>query len=140
MTEDIPFEKLIEALESPTVSKNSQNLMQMLQEAQAFVSEVNKISKTLDETLSLGQKYGLPIDRLVAGLCKKINIDLYTPLAKDPVVNQARSPLHQNVMERLNLLNEAQLITFLADVEQMEKEKQQQQKKKLKAHETRSEA
>ena len=124
MTDEIPFDKLIQAIDSPTISQNSQSIMQMLKEAHVFVSEVNKISQTLDQTLSLVQKYGIPVDRLVAGVAKKAGIDLYTPLEKDTSVSSnARSPLHQNVFDRLNLLSENQLMTFLGEVENMEKQK-----------------
>jgi len=136
MTEEIPFEKLLEAMESPTLSQNSRSLMEMLREAQVFVAEVNKISHTMDQTLSLVQKYGIPVDRLVAGLCKKMNIDLYTPLQKDQTETMTtRSPLHKTVIDRINMLNEAQLITFLGEIEQLEKDKNKT--KRLPAHENR---
>jgi len=137
VTEEIPFDRLVEALSSPTISQNSQSVMQMLQEAHTFVAEINKIAQTADKTLSMVQRYGIPVDRLVAGLCKKAGIDLYTPISDQhgqvisqpagqvagQIIGQVRSPIHQSLYARLNQLNEGQIIAFISDIEQLQHQK-----------------
>ncbi len=99
---EIPFDKLIEAVEKPEVSDNAINVMAMLQEANRLLGQVEQMVTKL-------KNMGI-FPAIVRFIGKKYGIDVETPLKTE--IEQAivpKSEKHRLVLMSLNELNEVEI-------------------------------
>lgn len=96
---ELDIDAILGAMEKPTTGKNLNSLMEVMEKANAFLSQAQVLMEKFDK---MGLK---PL--LVRGLGAKLGIDAETPLKSDmPAV---KSPTHAKIIEGLNLMSEDEL-------------------------------
>ena len=106
MTKELDVNKVLAAMESEGVGNNALSIMDMLKSANTVMTQIEKL-------MSTAEKMGLkPL--LVRGLGAQLKIDAETPLRNDEAV-MPKSPMHKQVFENLNNMNEDQLVEMFTD-------------------------
>lgn len=96
---ELDIDALLSAMEKPSTGKNLNSMMELMQKANAFLTQAQSLMDKFDK---MGLK---PL--LVRGLGVKLGIDAETPLkCESPAF---KSPTHAKIIEGLNLMSEEDL-------------------------------
>lgn len=103
--ETMDIDSIIKAVSSPEVGKNSESLMEMIQELNKILGELRKTVAFLDST---GLK---PL--IVRAIGSKMGVDAESPLKSEGGF-QPKTNTHASIFNHLNLMSETDLATMFA--------------------------
>jgi hypothetical protein len=96
---ELDIDAVLKAMEKPTTGKNLNSMMELMEKANAFLTQAQSLMDKFDK---MGLK---PL--LVRGLGVKLGIDAESPLRCEAPA--FKSPTHAKIIEGLNLMSEDEL-------------------------------